>query len=183
MYAKAVTHWKILGGLIVVVGVLATLTYSFVSPRGMFSGLHNDLKTIESAASPYVDLDGNTIDLETFKGKPLIVNSWASWIPFSQTELPMLIEVASQHRDALHVLAINRKEDLGVMRSFLDTFGISRSIIFLHDPSDAFYAAIGGYAMPETVFYDADGVMVQHKRGVLTREELDAFTNEILARK
>ena len=170
--------------LLGVLAVLGFLTYSFISPYGMFSDLQNDLKTIEpEEGAEYTDLDGNPVDLATFKGKPLIVNAWATWIPFSQTELPLLIQAKETYGDEITILAINRMEETIRIRSFLSTFAISENtILFLTDPTDYFYRVTGGYAMPERIFYRPDGTIEMHKRGVLTKEELSATIDTLLAR-
>lgn len=161
--------------------VLGFLTYSFIAPQGLFSGLPNDLKALQADDSVrYTDLDGNIVDLNTFKGKPLIINSWATWIPFSQTELPLLGQLKQKHGDAITVIAINRMENSGMIRSFMSTFTIPDSIILLSDPTDNFYKAIEGYAMPETLFYDADGNIVAHIRGVLSEVEAENYINSML---
>ena len=183
MFQRVRTHWKIVIGLLFIVGILAVVTYSFVSPRGYFSGLKNDLKVIDPGKdAPYTDLEGNVINLEKFKGKPLIVNSWATWMPFSATELPLLASVTNEHKDAVTVLAINRMEQVPVIRSFMSVYAIPDSIRFVVDTTDHFYKAVGGYAMPETVFYDKDGVIVMHKRGVLTKDELEQMIQTLLTK-
>ncbi len=169
--------------LLIILGVLGFLTYSVISPYGMFSDLKNDLKTIapEESAS-YRDLDGNPVDLASFRGKPLVVNAWATWMPFSQTELPLLASMQEQYGDRVTILAINRMEDTILIRSFLETFGIKQEgLIFLTDPTDFFYRAIDGYAMPETIFYRSDGVIQNHVRGTLTESDLIRFIDTLIA--
>jgi len=174
---------KTLVVLFAILALFGFLTYSFVSPYGMFSDLKNDLKTIAPEESvSYTDLNGNPVDLASFKGKPLIINAWATWIPFSQTELPLLIQAQQRYGNAITILAINRMEDTIIIRSFLETFGIQQDgIIFLTDPSDFFYRAIGGYAMPEMVFYRSDGVIQNHIRGTVTESDLNQFIESLIA--
>ena len=171
--------------LIGVLIVLGFLTYSYVSPNGMLADLKNDLADLNRATStPFVDLDGVLFDLTSVRGKPLIINSWATWMPFSATELPLLEQFAREHSGALVVLAVDRKEEAPVIRAFLSSFGIDdhSSVVFLRDATDSFYTTIGGYAMPETVFYRRDGTIAEHKRGTLTEDELrywiDAITSD-----
>ncbi len=149
------------------------LTYSFTSPRGLFSDLPNDLKSIEpSPEFSYTDLEGNTVALSDFKGKPLVVNSWATWIPFSAQELPLMSAIAKEYEGKVTVLAINRMQDKSFIRAYLDTLPERPELQFLVDPNDTFYKAVGGTAMPETVFYNADGVIVHHFKGVISADEL-----------
>ncbi len=167
------THKKAISILVSILVISGIATYSFVGRHGLFSGLQNDLKAIDPGAEfSYTDLEGNPVNLTSFKGKPLIVNSWATWMPFSQTELPLLAKIKAEKGDAINVLAINRMEDKAVIKSFMGVFSIPNSIVFLVDPTDHYYTVTGGYAMPETIFYDADGVILSHKRGNMTEDEL-----------
>ena len=182
MYILIASHKKVVITLIFIIVIAGFLTYSFVSPQGMFSGLSKDLENITpSSEFSYTDLDGTIVDLSAFKGKPLIINSWATWIPFSQKELQLFNTIKEKHGDALTILAINRMENNAVIKSYLDTFAISRTILFLTDPSDHFYKAVGGYAMPETVFYDKDGLIRAHIRGVITESELTELVDTLIS--
>jgi thiol-disulfide isomerase/thioredoxin len=176
-------HKKLILILIGTLVLLGGITYSFVSPYGIFTGLKNDLKTIDpDTESSYTDLDGNPVDLKSFKGKPLIINSWASWMPFSQTELPLLAKIKSEKGNSLHILAINRMENTAMIKSFLSAYTIGTdTLVFLADPTDHFYSAIEGYAMPETVFYDSTGTLLIHKRGSLTEDELRGYVEALLS--
>lgn len=181
MYHIERKHIKIVLVLLSIILLLALGTFLLVSPYSPFTGLQNDLKSIEpNPESSYIDLDGNPVLLSSMKGKSIIVNSWASWMPFSKDELALLNELKSKSGDSIHILAINRMEDRERVKSYLDIYGIEKNITFLIDPTDNFYRAIGGYAMPETVFYRKDGSLSTHKRGVLTREELETYTENII---
>jgi hypothetical protein len=71
-------------------------------------------------------------------------------------------------------------EDALTIRSYLGIYGIPESLTFLIDQHDSFYKAVGGYAMPETLFYRKDGTLMLHKRGTLTKEELEIQVEELL---
>lgn len=172
-------HKWLLIVLVCLVAIIGFITYSFVAPKGMFSGLSKDLKAIQPETSnAYTDLSGNLVDLNEFKGKPLIINTWATWMPFSQQELPLLGKMQREYGDQIKILAINRMEQVGMVQAFLSTFAISQEVLFLLDPNDTFYKAIGGNAMPETVFYNDEGSIVYHMRGVLSEELLRRYIEE-----
>lgn len=177
-------HKKTIVILMGILLLLGLLTYSFVSPRGFFSGLSNDLKKIEQEGEfKYSDLEGNEVSLVDYKGKPLIINSWATWIPFSQAELKLLDSTKVSNDSEITIIAINRMEDKATIKAYLDFIGKPQGIIFLSDATDNFYKAIEGYATPETIFYDRDGVIVGRKHGVLTEEELKNYIERLRSSK
>jgi len=176
------THRVILCGLVVFLLVLAFFVYQRLSPQGIFADLQNDLRAIDPTLdASYTDLEGNVIDLRTYKGRPIIINAWATWMPFSHTELPLIDAVASRYGEDIVVIAMNRMEDRAFIQAFLTTLPSMSHTVFLTDPADTFYRAVDGYAMPETVFYRRDGTMVEHIRGVMSETDLVAGIEEILA--
>lgn len=167
--------------LTIVLVLIGAISFSFISPKGYFSPLQNDLKNIEKNESQtYTDLSGNPVRIRDFHGKILIVNAWATWMPFSQNELSMLSAVAEKYPEEIQVLAINRMEQAGIARSFMGVNPVSDKVRVLLDPNDSFYTSVGGYAMPETVVYNTDGVIVYHARGVLNESEIMSVIASLL---
>lgn len=118
------------------------------------------------------DYNGNEIELEDLQGKILVINSWAVWCPFCREELSDFIKLQQEFQEEIIVIAINRAESLEKGKGFTDSIGITDEIIFLLDPSDSFYASIGGFSMPETLFVDRQGNIKIHKRGPMQFEEM-----------
>jgi len=126
------------------------------------------------------DFQGMPVHLADFSGKPLIVNSWAVWCPFCRKELPDFAALQKELGDRVAVIAIDRQESRETAKGYADELGIADNMIFLLDPSDSFYRAIGGFSMPETVFINSDGAIVFHKRGPMTLEEMQATVTQYL---
>ena len=77
-------------------------------------------------------------------------------------------------------LAINRAEPGQRAQRFLDVMGVSRDILLVLDPTDRYYDHIGGYTMPETIFYDRAGNIVHHQRGELTEKQVVGYLEAAL---
>ena len=122
--------------------------------------------------APYTDIAGNPVALNDYLGSVIVVNSWASWSPDSRTELPLLAEIANEFED-VHIVAINRAEPATTAERFLKTIGTYDQVQLVLDPTDRYYAVINGYAMPETVVYNADGDITFRKHGPVTKAELE----------
>lgn len=141
-----------------------------------------DLQTSETAV--YTDLEGNPFTFNAYEGKVRVVNVWGSWSPFSRQELQNLEVIAEEFKDTgVVVIAINRKEPKEFAKGYLATLQTFTNVLFVIDVTDAFYASIEGYAMPETVFYDARGNMTFHKRGEMTLEEIRIYTQEAIQKE
>ena len=118
--------------------------------------------------------------LADFLGTPLVVNSWAVWCPFCLKELPDFAEVQKEFGERITIIAIDRAESLSKTRSYTDDLGITDNLIFLLDPDDLFYRAIGGFSMPETIFVDSVGNIWEHKRGIMSIEEIRNKVEQLL---
>ncbi len=156
--------------ILLTVGVFTYISYKTPNDQANSKAL-TDLQATETAV--YTDLDGNPFTFEAFEGKVRVVNAWASWTPFSQNELKNLETLALEYKDRdIVVIAINRKEPKEQAKRFLDSLQPFVAIHFAIDLTDAFYRSIEGYAMPETVFYDAKGNIVFQKHGDMNLEEM-----------
>lgn len=126
------------------------------------------------------DYNGKTISLADFAGKPIVINSWASWCPFCRQELPDFATVQKELGDKVIIIAIDRQESLATAKSYTDAQGTSNSLIFLLNPNDSFYKSIGGFSMPETIFVDKSGNIVDHKRGPMDVNEIRQRIKKII---
>lgn len=126
------------------------------------------------------DYSGKTISLSDFAGKPLVINSWAAWCPFCKEELPNFAAAQKEFGDRVTFIAIDRAESLNVAKGYTNSQGTTGKLVFLLDPSDSFYQSIGGFSMPETIFVDKDGNIVDHKRGPMDLNEIRERTQKII---
>jgi len=167
------SHLVTLASLAAILCAAAALTYLIYAwPEGE-AGSDAGKTLASSETQIFTDLEGTPFTFDAFAGKIRVVNSWASWTPFSAVELRNLEELASeQDKEQVIFIAVNRKESKEIAKSYLATLGSFEGLLFAIDVNDTFYASIGGYSMPETVIYDASGNIVFHKRGPATPAEV-----------
>ncbi len=128
----------------------------------------------------FTDYDGQPVKLADFKGKPLVVNAWASWCPFCVKELRDFVSLQGELGDQATIIAIDRAESQKQAKGYTDNVGITNKLMFLLDPNDSFYQAIGGFSMPETIFVNREGEVVFQKRGPMDLEEMRQRVKQIL---
>ena len=111
---------------------------------------------------------GSTVSLADLKGKPAIINFWASWCPFCVDEMPLLERVAREN--GMQLVFINLQESRESALSFADRLGIESPILL--DPDSEAKRDYNVFTQPVTYFLDANGIIRDRKFGPLTEEEL-----------
>jgi len=167
-------------GLLVLVAGGSTFWYLYQKNHAVLEETAAIFANAEGEA-PYSDLLGNEVSLEQHLGKILVVVSWASWSPFSQTDLLMLSELASKYpSEDVVFMAINRKETKEQAARYLNTLPELPNLVLVLDPRDHFYGAVSGYAMPEAVIYNRRGEVVEHFRGIAPKAEIENALDSLL---
>ncbi len=164
---RAAIIGMILFGLI---AVGAALVWKRPLPQGGDGGGSSALRLAPDFSLQ--DYRGNTVTLTQFRGRPVVVNSWAAWCPFCREELKDFATVQKEFGDRVVIIAIDRAEPLQTAKKYTDELGVTDDLVFLLDPQDSFYQSIGGFSMPETIFVDEGGNIVFHKRGPMRIEEI-----------
>lgn len=127
------------------------------------------------------DYHGRTVNLSDFRGKPLVINSWAAWCPFCRKELVDFAAVQKEFGQSVVIIAIDRAESLETAKKYSDELGVTDNLVFLLDPADSFYQSIGGFSMPETIFIDKNGNIMIHKRGPMDINEIRERAQKLLS--
>jgi len=123
-------------------------------------------------------LTGGTLALDGLRGRPFVINLWATWCPPCRREMPMVIEVAEA--SGMPVLLVNQGESLPRVRSFLAAHRLSAKTIAL-DPWQRVAAATGAGALPTTLFVARDGRIVNRHAGQISRAGLSAAMRDLQA--
>ncbi|HEX2141113.1 MAG TPA: TlpA disulfide reductase family protein [Candidatus Limnocylindria bacterium] len=126
-----------------------------------------------------VDLNGTPIRLADLRGRPVIVNFWASWCGPCVEEFPILESASRLHGPhGLTVLGIVFRDNSEAARVFMDRMGASWSALM--DPGEEVARRYGIYGPPETFFIDPEGTVVARQIGQLDRAALDRHLAELL---
>jgi thiol-disulfide isomerase/thioredoxin len=131
-------------------------------------------------ALPVAMLDGAPGGLvERAAGRPLVVNLWATWCGPCRHEMPLLGDAQRRRSDVAFAFA-NQGEDAATAQRYLGESNLALDHVLL-DPGRAIGAAIGSRALPITLFYRADGRLVDTHVGALTAGSLEAALRRIVA--
>ncbi len=116
-------------------------------------------------------LDGSPADLRQFRGRPVVVNLWATWCPPCRREMPAL--AASQAANAdVTFLFVNAGEDAATVQRYLKAAGVAPQNVLLDSPRAA-ARVLDAVGYPTTLFYDARGMLAARHMGELSRAAVD----------
>lgn len=103
--------------------------------------------------------------LGTLRGTPVVVNLWASWCGPCRAETPILARAARTYGRRIQFLGVDVLDSAGAAVAFAREFHIPYPSV--SDPSAEIRNAQGLLGLPGTIFYDANGGIVDTVSGPL----------------
>ena len=164
--------------MICVIGILALLTRGlFVNVQKVPSALVG--KTAAGFESPPLVINGQKVSLASFKGKPVILNFWASWCTSCREESEMLETFWQIWKDkGIQVIGIAVQDTPEAAREFAQKAG--KTFVLGIDESGKVGIDYGVYGVPETFFIDASGIIRYKEAGPLTKDILVAEATRLM---
>lgn len=117
-------------------------------------------------------LDGGTVQLAQVSDEPMVVNLWATWCPPCRREMPML-EAAQERHPGITFVFANQRQGPAAIRDYLQDENLQLNHVLI-DAHGAIAQSVGSRALPTTLFYDAEGNLVDTHRGMMTSASLAA---------
>lgn len=120
------------------------------------------------------DADGNSVSLSDFRGKPVVLNFWASWCGYCVAEMPSFDKVSTELNGDVNFLMVNvtdgSSETIDSAKEFISDGEYTFPVYYDTDLSATM--AYGAYSLPQTYFIDAEGNLVAGARGALSESTL-----------
>jgi peroxiredoxin len=124
-------------------------------------------------------LDGGTFRLSDYRGRPVVLNFWASWCGPCRAEAPVLENAWQQYKDQgvifLGIAVQDREEN---SRAFIKEFGLTYPVGLDVDDRVATLYEITG--LPTTVFIDADGRIRHRWVGAIGKSRVTLLVDDLL---
>ena len=121
-------------------------------------------------AGSFQMLDGSSASFEKYRGRPLVVNFFASWCAPCLAEMPGFERVSQDLGDRVAFLGINLQDSPEDGRRVVERTGITYDVA--RDTSGSLFKSFGAIAMPTTVLIDANGAVVDLISGELSARSL-----------
>ena len=173
-YAEGVRRTYVPLVVLVSAGLVALLVYGVVG-AGESTTLDDALKRGERPPAPtrtLPALGGGEGSIADWRGRPLLVNFWASWCDPCKDESPLMERAHRRlRRDGGTVLGVTVSDATADSRAFMHKYGLT--FPSLRDVDDELGEELGTTGVPETFAIDRGGRIVAISRGAVTREFVD----------
>lgn len=116
---------------------------------------------------------GETVRLADYKGRPIVVNLWATWCPPCRREMPVLQAAQQQHDDVVF-LFVNQGESSQTVNDFIARENLKLHNVLLDD-SGQLAREVGSAALPTTLFYNTEGRQLGSHLGEISRAGLGRY--------
>jgi thiol-disulfide isomerase/thioredoxin len=118
----------------------------------------------------FVNFEGNYISLDSFRGKPVLLNFWATWCGPCRIEMPYLQRIYDEWTDkGLVLLTVNIGESVTVAKNFMQENGFTMPVLL-----DSSRVTLNSYqitGIPTTYFIDKDGIIQERRVGSFPNKE------------
>ena len=164
--------WRLPLAYLVAAAVLPLILFAVLAWR-LLAGTPAGSAAIGAPAPGFslADLDGNPLRLADLRGRPVIVNFWASWCGPCVEEFPLLQRALDEHHaDGLAVVGIVFDDRSEAARAFLQRMGTAWPAAM--DPNAAVASAYGVAAPPASFFIDRQGRVAGRQFGQLSADDL-----------
>ena len=141
-----------------------------------------EAKGIEAPDFTVYDLEGNAHKLSDFRGKPVLLNFWASWCGPCQMEMPDFQKFYESHGDKVHFVIVNltdgQQETVESASAFIAEKGYTFPVYYDTDIDAAMKYGVN--AVPVSYFIDAEGYFVAWAQGALSADMLQQGMDMLL---
>lgn len=120
------------------------------------------------------DVNGTPVNIESLKGKPIVINFWGTWCGPCVYEMPMFKQMTEKYKGKVHFLFVSDETKEKVM-----AFERNRKFGLNYYFSGAF-SSMGIHSIPVTYFFKPDGSLHLKNNGVLDENAMNAIISEIL---
>jgi len=137
----------------------------------------------ERRAAPAISLPDlrdptQRVELESLRGRPVVVNFWASWCVPCRKEMPGFEAAHQRFGDSVAFLGVNHQDGRTPARELMRQTGVTYPSG--SDPEGRVATDYGLRGMPSTVFISSSGQIVASRTGELSRSQLEEMIEKLL---
>ena len=126
------------------------------------------------------DMHGVDVNLESFRGKVILLNFWATWCGPCRAEIPSLVELQEQYKDDLVVLGLSVDDTAEKLLPYAAEFKMNYPVLVGNGREDVQEAFGPLFGIPVSVIIGRDGIIAKKHSGIATKEQIEREIETLL---
>ena len=126
------------------------------------------------------DMNGVDVKLESFRGKVILLNFWATWCSPCVYEIPGLVELQTRYRDDLVVLGVSIDDTPEALKPYASKMQMNYPVLVGLERQDVQDAYGPMFGIPVSVFIDRTGTIARRHSGIASKEEMEDWIKALL---
>lgn len=162
---------------------LSFLCLPLLCALSFIAGAEETISSRSLFAAQLWDTQDKPVNLEKYRGKPLIVNFWARWCGPCKAEIPELIKVRSKYKEnGLEVIAIGIEDNADAVREFAKAYEMDFPVLLAKEKGIPLMQGLGNSVggLPYTLVIDSGGNVLSKKMGAMKKADLEAAAKALL---
>lgn len=123
------------------------------------------------------NIQGETVRLSEYRGKPVLVNFWATWCAPCKLEMPNFQKYYARYPGRFEILAIEYNESQDTVERFVEDMGLTFAV--LSDPDAKVHALYRFLGYPTTYVIDSEGILRFQHVGLMNESTLEKYLSEV----
>ena len=168
--------------IFVLVLAAAFLGYQLLTTIYDPEAVETDTSASLAADFTVYDESGTSVSLSSFRGKPVVVNFWATWCGPCQMEMPYFETLSKEYDGKVQFMMVNltdgQRETVDYVSKFLEVNGYFFPAFYDTDLDAA--NTYGVYSIPLTLFVDAEGKLLGSHTGAMDEDTLRNYVDTLI---
>ena len=156
------------------------------SPAPSADATATELSPLRGKPAPaftLVDLNGHTVSLSDFKGRPLLINFWGTYCPPCKIEMPWLQDLSKKYASSgFAVVGITYDSEVGkeTIAKVAQKLGVTYPILLSDPKAEKDYLSNTEY-LPMSFYVDRSGKVIDVTSGIGSENDLEAMVEKTIA--
>lgn len=128
------------------------------------------------------DLEGNEVKLSDMRGKPVVLNFWATWCGPCKSEMPHFQNLYVEYGDRVEFMMVNLTDGAQETQADVEEYITENGYTFPVYCDTSMYAAAvyGVYSIPTTFFIGSEGEALYYQMGAMSEDMLRSAIDDML---
>lgn len=165
-----------------VILLAAVLGYDYLTKNYQQEVPEQETEVVMAPDFTVYDFEGKPVKLSEFRGKPVVINFWATWCGYCVKEMPSFEKAAAEFGDEVVFMMINVTDGYQETKESAMEFIAEKEYSFpvYFDTELSAANAYGAYSLPATAFVKSNGEIMTGQIGMMSEEKLYSYIEKLL---